>query len=112
MIFKCINCNFKTTIKTNRVKCVCGKEYIFDNVDDEKTKPQSYNFSCLNRGDSIGIVDCSCQGNNEVYKCSIYQYCSIRKLRPGLPVVELQDGTKTTDLDLKYCNLCESREEV
>ncbi len=65
----------------------------------------SKDIQCRNRTQSIGKIDCRCQGNNEVYGCKVHELCAIRKLTPGIPTIKLKD--LEIKKDIKYCNSCD-----
>lgn len=124
-IIKCDNCNhIYQKPRIWPIKCSCGQNiqengtYIIAEAPKIKIPEikfdisKEHDYSCIYRKEKIGKIDCGCQGDSSVYQCEIFEYCSIRKLKPGLPIVELNDGSKTSDLNIKYCNLCEDRQEV
>lgn len=93
------------------IKCTCGHT-IYKNIDND------YNFIplsltpdclCVHRGDSISKVNCGCSGDVNVYKCSIYGRCMIRKVKPSIPEFII-DGNIVKS-ELSYCNFCKDRTE-
>lgn len=67
-------------------------------------------FPCVHRKETLGLLDCNCQGIKEIYKCDLMGMCAIRKLRPGVPNIKLESGEKISR-DISYCNSCDKRVE-
>jgi hypothetical protein len=109
------------------IKCECGQLYNKPKVwpirckcariiyeKDEKIeefipKTLTPNCECIHRGDPVAIVDCGCKGNTNVYKCTIYELCMIRKLKPATP--EFIINNQKIKQELQYCNFCKDRTE-
>jgi len=65
-------------------------------------------YPCSYRKEEIGKVDCNCSGIKLVFKCELHDLCMVRKLKPGLPIIEFKDGTKEKK-EIVYCNICQDR---
>lgn len=60
---------------------------------------------CIHRGEHVGMADCGCCGQADVYACRLKTHAMKRKLRPGLVTVQIGDDRKRVEMG--YCATCE-----
>ena len=104
--YTCPICKREFQLKNirKRVFCPCGgvahnpkhneQRSVFSSEERQLRKRK---IKCKHRGETIRGLECGCDGNPQVYQCSIHGECAILKLS-RMPEVEKRK--------LKFCNEC------
>jgi hypothetical protein len=98
----CPHCHLASRVRVFPYRCRCGK--VHQGASKPRRKPIDP-LACIHRGDSIGEIDCGCEGKPQAYQCGIHGECMIRKLKPG--PIRLVGGEAIKPAS---CNSCSDRQ--